>query len=483
MSNHKIILPLITAVFLLGCKKEDEDPTPVNQAPDDFSVTVTLERNTADLTWSAASDPDGDAVTYTVMLDDEEIADDITDTEYTIEDLQFSHKYSGKIIAADEQGETNEALFDFTTEDPGPDGTVFISGSWFYELDLSTGKVLDSTDRKYSTLAIDNGVMYRTSENTVEAISLDDRSELWHQEFVKDADFETQLSDPVVIDDAVYFSSSVLDLKTFNSTFNLYRFDKLTGDKIWSKPTPNVITPVLMIKDRLMTIEQGEPGFKSTTYLSSRKPKSGELADSVLLAKRIASGSLIASDEALFTLDWEGVASSFDASASENWVTTVSKEALVSSSLFYKDMLFFNSRDGKTYGLDLASGAVSWETNTTSTGEYGSGIDIYENSLIIAGFSFVKRVDVATKEEMWSYKFELPADASSEGFGSLLTINDFVLFTVPYTFNEEEDKTVIVLLSAKDGTLLWSTMISTEDLSTTVTSGDKVYYDNYSYMQ
>ncbi|MEO9869246.1 YHYH protein [Ekhidna sp.] len=87
-----------------------------NSGPESFSVTVgTLTHNTASISWTAASDPDGDAVTYSVEIGSEEIASEATETTYTVSGLASGVSFLGKVIADDGNGGTAEASFDFTS--------------------------------------------------------------------------------------------------------------------------------------------------------------------------------------------------------------------------------------------------------------------------------------------------------------------------------------------------------------------------------
>lgn len=123
----KISLMLCILLAFQSCSKDDAptpepiaqpepepEPVPVNQAPSDFTIAVNNQKNIAQLSWSAAIDPEGDAVTYTVMLGDSLVSSQ-TETSIEFSDLVFEQEYQGIIIADDGNENNVEATFSFTT--------------------------------------------------------------------------------------------------------------------------------------------------------------------------------------------------------------------------------------------------------------------------------------------------------------------------------------------------------------------------------
>ena len=108
---------------------KEEEQQPENAAPDSFSLTM-LEDGTADvdlnptLSWSAAIDSDGDDITYTLLLDEEEtpqsiLAENLTTPEFNIvEGLEKNKVYYWKVVASDTNGGTTESTqtFSFSTK-------------------------------------------------------------------------------------------------------------------------------------------------------------------------------------------------------------------------------------------------------------------------------------------------------------------------------------------------------------------------------
>jgi hypothetical protein len=97
------MMKFLTLVFLfflvLACK--DKEPIP-NRPPGDFKVNVTLEKDgkTVTLNWEKVVDPDGDSVTYAVILGDTLIKN-ITETTYKISSLDYDLRKEGEVIAID----------------------------------------------------------------------------------------------------------------------------------------------------------------------------------------------------------------------------------------------------------------------------------------------------------------------------------------------------------------------------------------------
>ena len=71
-----------------------------NSAPSGITATTAVNKNSVQIDWTEAVDPDGDTITYTVMLGDSVVSQLIT-TSLELTDLSFEKEYSGKIIADD----------------------------------------------------------------------------------------------------------------------------------------------------------------------------------------------------------------------------------------------------------------------------------------------------------------------------------------------------------------------------------------------
>lgn len=140
----KKALYFLVAVVVLGlvfsaCSKDDgpapkpdTDPTPENRAPEAFSLTspehgAETEALRPEFSWQAATDPDGDAVAYDLLLGkgagltpDSLMARGILETTYTPEqDLPATGEYQWQVIAKDDKGGMiASGVFAFTVARP-----------------------------------------------------------------------------------------------------------------------------------------------------------------------------------------------------------------------------------------------------------------------------------------------------------------------------------------------------------------------------
>jgi hypothetical protein len=113
----KIFIFFIVISFIYACTSQE---TPVaNRQPYPFFVTQSLKSDgkTIVLKWTKAQDPDGDLVTYSVVLKDT-LSKGKTDTTFTITTLDFNASNDGKVIAKDSKGLTTEATFTAKTKFP-----------------------------------------------------------------------------------------------------------------------------------------------------------------------------------------------------------------------------------------------------------------------------------------------------------------------------------------------------------------------------
>ncbi|MDN5202719.1 fibronectin type III domain-containing protein [Fulvivirgaceae bacterium BMA10] len=115
---NQLFILVITLSIVLSCKNDDEgDPVAPNQKPDNFEVTVTqVTSRSAQLDWEAVTDPDGDNITYTIWLNDEEAQAGFSDSEFLLEQLEAETDYTGKVAASDGKGGITESAFAFSTE-------------------------------------------------------------------------------------------------------------------------------------------------------------------------------------------------------------------------------------------------------------------------------------------------------------------------------------------------------------------------------
>jgi hypothetical protein len=111
-------LVLLIAAFSACTKNQDN----VNKPPQSFTVSVAdVKPTTAQLNWTAAKDPENQAVTYSVELKGQVVATGLSVTNFKLETLTENTSYTGKVIAKDPAGITTESSFSFSTANfPAP---------------------------------------------------------------------------------------------------------------------------------------------------------------------------------------------------------------------------------------------------------------------------------------------------------------------------------------------------------------------------
>ncbi|APY07781.1 hypothetical protein BWZ20_05480 [Winogradskyella sp. J14-2] len=112
----KIIYTTVIALLLFNCSSEDSD-NENNMDPGIFSAnTIDIRFDGATIEWTESLDPDGDDVTYAIILDGQEIASGGTTLSYSFSGLEPETLYEGYVEARDGNGGTSQATYFFTTE-------------------------------------------------------------------------------------------------------------------------------------------------------------------------------------------------------------------------------------------------------------------------------------------------------------------------------------------------------------------------------
>src|SRR5690606_2617449 len=148
---------LCSSLLLFSCSKDDG---PGNQPPKSFKLIEVADGATnvelqPQLKWEAATDPDGDQVTYQVYLGTQNspqtsIANNLDLNTFTIEDaLQSETTYYWMVVAKDNHGNTTESnVISFTTRKKTM--AEAIVGKWFLE-NISTRPLLSDCEKQHST--------------------------------------------------------------------------------------------------------------------------------------------------------------------------------------------------------------------------------------------------------------------------------------------------------------------------------------------
>lgn len=119
----KLCLTLsILALFSCG-DDAAESVDPLNSSPGTFVVSVSdITAVSANITWAAPVDPDGDNLTYTVMLGSNVVAQNQTSLNFEFDQLTANTAYSGSIVADDGNEGESTASFSFSTTEVGNEG-------------------------------------------------------------------------------------------------------------------------------------------------------------------------------------------------------------------------------------------------------------------------------------------------------------------------------------------------------------------------
>ncbi|WP_282042749.1 fibronectin type III domain-containing protein [Winogradskyella flava] len=113
---------LIITFLIIGCSEDDtvnqiEEEEIVNLPPNNFDIEIiNISSESATISWNEAVDPENDAVTYDIYLNQVLIIENITELTYEFTDLEELTDYSGKIIATDSNDNETESTFTFQTE-------------------------------------------------------------------------------------------------------------------------------------------------------------------------------------------------------------------------------------------------------------------------------------------------------------------------------------------------------------------------------
>ena len=93
-------------------------PVPVNAPPSPFYIEVSgINKNSAMIRWTRATDPENDKVTYSVVFGGREVASGLDSTSATLKGLTPETNYEGYVLAKDAYENSTRRDFSFTTQD------------------------------------------------------------------------------------------------------------------------------------------------------------------------------------------------------------------------------------------------------------------------------------------------------------------------------------------------------------------------------
>lgn len=118
ISKTFTLLLLITGSLLLNdCSGSDDNNDVNNNPPSIFSANTTVVGfDYATIEWTESLDSDNDLVTYAIILEGQEVANDLTALTFSFFNLESDTSYTGYVESRDGLGGTNRANFFFTTD-------------------------------------------------------------------------------------------------------------------------------------------------------------------------------------------------------------------------------------------------------------------------------------------------------------------------------------------------------------------------------
>ncbi|MEM7374741.1 MAG: hypothetical protein AAF587_39480 [Bacteroidota bacterium] len=108
---------ILLSSLIPSCKPEEAVEPEVNHPPGVFTVSVSTDDNTADISWTRSIDPDGDQVSYTLIIDSNTLLESSSETSYEWTNLAYNSSHSGSVTAYDTEGLSKKVEVSFTIGD------------------------------------------------------------------------------------------------------------------------------------------------------------------------------------------------------------------------------------------------------------------------------------------------------------------------------------------------------------------------------
>ncbi|MEW7277072.1 hypothetical protein ABW636_00580 [Aquimarina sp. 2201CG1-2-11] len=124
--TKELYLYLLLILLMNSCSKDDEQAiieegpvvvVPGNENPSMVAgITTVVTKNEVVIEWQAATDPENNDLTYTIILNEDVVSENQSDTAYTASSLEFNQVYTGTIVVKDTSDGTSTTNFTFETD-------------------------------------------------------------------------------------------------------------------------------------------------------------------------------------------------------------------------------------------------------------------------------------------------------------------------------------------------------------------------------
>lgn len=324
---------LMTFALFISCNKEVVSTEDINNAPSDVVVTVDINDFSATISWTNATDQDDDQLSYDVYLQNSSIAEGLSTTSHTVNNLEVNFSYSGRIVVSDGNGGSSETTFTFETgtaaktiggsgNDFGriilevEEGNYMIasnsrSSDGFVDTNFGFSDIVISKHDPYGNLLWSSVLGSSLSDSALDMIKTNDNQYLivgrsgrifkidgdgntvWQTILREDPNNsdsrEFGLNSAVQLDDGFIFAGSITSSTNINQIGVLVKTD-LSGNYLWDKryggTGTDIFRDMILLNDGNLMVT-GETGSDDGDFPNSL----GE--DDIIMAKFDTNGDLI----------------------------------------------------------------------------------------------------------------------------------------------------------------------------------------------
>ena len=168
MIKAKLLTLFLLSLIIVSCTKgeEQEETVVLQKPPTAFEISIAtseITSNSARISWSKSTDPDGKTITYSVILGAVVIAENITNLNYELKNLEAASEYSVEVVAKDGDEQTTSAKSSFLTKEEEQTAQLSIE----IEIDQVTAEAAIISWSQQST-EIDNSLVYNLFLNEVQ---------------------------------------------------------------------------------------------------------------------------------------------------------------------------------------------------------------------------------------------------------------------------------------------------------------------------